>query len=177
MESTEPSGDSPRALVAAILAVGASVLVGVGCADVVQARAMARARESPEAVARAVLDAIEHENGRKLERLLVTREEHRALLWPHLPERKTLPFSYVRKLNRHDTREGIDAALRKYGGDELEFLRIEFLEQPERYEDFTLHRGARVWVRRASDGEKGYVGTLDVLVEWNGRWKPMNYAE
>lgn len=164
-------------LAAALLAVAASAPVVAGCADVVQARGMERARESPEAVAREVLDAIERKSERGLRRLLVTREEHRNLLWPHLPERQTLPFEYVRGLNMHNTTEGIDEALRTYGGDNLEFVRIEFRREPERYESFTLHRGARVWVRRASDGTEGYIETLDVLVEWNGRWKPMNYAE
>lgn len=162
---------------ATLMAVAVTAWAGAGCADVARARALAHAKESPEAVARAVLEAIEHENERKLESLLVSREEHHALLWPHLPERNTLSFGYVRKLNRHNTEEGIDAALRKWGGAELELVRVEFRREPEHYENFTLHRGARVWVRRSSDGEEGYVDTLDVLVEWNGRWKPMNYAE
>lgn len=177
MGDIDRSGASPLALVATLLAVAATAWAGAGCADVAQARALATATESPEAVARAVLDAIRGENERKLESLLVSREEHRALLWPHLPERATLPFDYVRKLNRHNTQEGIDAALRKWGGAELELIRVEFTREPEHYEDFTLHRGTRVWVRRASDGEKGYIDTLDVLLEWNGRWKPMNYTE
>ncbi len=164
-------------VLAALLAIAVTGLAGAGCADVARARGMARAKESPEAVARAVLDAIERRSERKLGQLLVTRDEHRDLLWPHLPERGTLPFEYVRKLNRHNTSEGIDAALRKYGGAELELIRVEFRREPEQYEDFTLHRGARVWVRRASDGEEGYIETLDVLVEWNGRWKPFNYRE
>lgn len=166
----------PRvAAVAAALLAALTVLAAAGCSDVVRARGMARAEESPEAVARAVLEAIEERSERRLRRLLVTREEHRELLWPHLPERSTLPFGYVRELNTRDTQEGIDAALRKWAGAELELLRVEFTREPERYEDFTLHEGARVWVRRASDGERGYIDTLDVLVEWNGRWKPFNY--
>lgn len=168
---------SPLAVAATILAVGGAFLAGAGCADVVQARAMAHARESPEEVARAVLDAIERRDEAKLRRLLVTRDEHRNLLWPHLPERKTLPFGYVRQLNMHNTTEGIDQALRIYGGAEFELIRVEFQREPEHYGDFTLHKGARVWVRRASDGEKGYIEILDVLVEWNGRWKPFNYRE
>lgn len=175
---TKREGSASRPVVAAaILAAVVAALAGSGCADVVQARGMARARESPEAVARAVLDAIERRSERGMRKLLITRDEHRALLWPHLPERGTLPFGYVHELNRHNTGEGIDSALRKWGGAELELIRVEFLREPEHYENFTLHRGARVWVRRASDGEKGYMETLDVLVEWNGRWKPFNYRE
>lgn len=175
MRST-PSRDS--SLLAALIVAAAPLWAGLsGCADVVQAEAMAGARESPESVARAVLDAIERGSERRLERLLVTREEHRRLLWPELPERNTFPFEYVRLLNVHDTREGIEKALREYGGSDLELLRVEFRKEPERYEDFVLHKGARVWVRRASDGRVGYIETLDVLVEWNGRWKPLNYAE
>lgn len=168
---------APLLVAAAVLAVGTAALAGAGCADVARARAMAHARESPEAVARAVLDAIERRDEAKLRRLLVSGEEHRNLLWPHLPERETLPFDYVRQLNMHNTTEGIEEALRTYGGAEFELLRVEFRREPEHYDDFTLHKGARVWVRRASDGEEGYIEILDVLVEWNGRWKPFNYAE
>lgn len=162
---------------ATLMVVAVTAWAGAGCGDVAQARALVHARESPEAVARAVLDGIENQNERKLESLLVTREEHRALLWPHLPERETLPFDYVRKLNRHNSREGLEAALRKWGGAELELVQTEFTREPEHYDNFTLHRGTRVWVRRASDGEEGFIDTLDVLLEWNGGWKPMNYAE
>lgn len=179
MESTDTdrSGASPLVLATTLVALAATARAAAVCAGAARARALAYAKESPEAVARAVLEAIEHGSERKLESLLVTREEHRALLWPHLPERKSLPFGYVRKLNRHNTREGIDAALRKWGGAELELVGVEFTREPERYDSFTLHKGARVWVRRASDGEEGYIDVLDVLVEWNGRWKPMNYGE
>ena len=168
---------SPPVIAAMLIAVAVTGPAAAGCADVARARGMARAKESPAAVARAVLDAIERRSERGLRKLLVTRDEHRDLLWPHLPERGTLPFGYVRKLNRHNTTEGIDAALRTYGGAELELIRVEFQREPEHYDDFTLHKGARVWVRRASDGEKGYIEILDVLVEWNGRWKPFNYRE
>lgn len=178
MERTEWTGIPPTAAAAAaILAVGGAAFAAAGCADVVQARGMARAEESPEAVARAVLEAIENDSERQMENLPVTREEHRELLWPQLPERKTWPFDYVRKLNEHNTREGIDDALRSWGGSELELLRVEFRRESEHYDGFTIHKGARVWVRRPSDGETGYIETLEVLVEWNGRWKPMNYAE
>lgn len=171
------SAVAPVVPVIVLLGIAATAWAGSGCSDVVQARGLAYAQESPEAAVREVLSAIEADSERGLRQLLVTREEHETLLWPHLPERNTLSFGYVRKLNRHNTGEAITSALRKWGGAELELIRVEFTREPERYEEFTLHRGTRVWVRRASDGEVGYIDVLDVLVEWNGRWKPMNYAE
>ena len=41
----------------------------------------------------------------------------------------------------------------------------------------TLHRGAKIRVRRASDGEEGEIALVDVLFERNGGWKLMNYVE
>lgn len=177
MEGRDRNGTSPWIAAATLLAAGATAWFGTGCADVVQARAMAHAEGSPEAVARAALDALEDSSEAGLNRLLLTREEHRTLLWPQLPERNTFPFDYIRELTMRDTREAIDRGLRSWGGADFELLRVEFTEEPERYEGFTIHTGARVRVRRASDGREGYIEFLDGLVEWNGRWKAFNYRE
>lgn len=177
MEENETSRPSAWLLAATVLAVGAMAWVGTGCADVAQARAMAYAGDSPESVARAALAALEEKSEADLKRLLLTREEHRELLWPQLPERNTFPFEYIRELTMRDTRKAIDRALRVWGGTDFEFLRLEFTEEPEVYEDFTVHTGARVWVRRPSDGKEGYIEFLDGLVEWNGRWKAFNYRD
>jgi hypothetical protein len=132
---------------------------------------------SPEALAEAVLQALEDEDRDALMALMVTRQEHQNLLWDQLPESNHLPFDYARELNERNTGKAITAALDNYSGTEFEFISIEFTGESEVYEGFTLHFGAVLTVRRASDGVEGTLPILDVVLEYGGRWKLMNYDE
>lgn len=140
-------------------------------------RELAHSRASKEALAQVVVDGLGAKDREGLEALLVTREEHRTYLWEALPERRYLGFEYVRFLNEHDTRKALDRALERFGGKALRFLRLEFTEEPETYPEFTLHRGARLWVRDRNTGDEGYLPILDVVLERRGEWKLMHYEE
>jgi len=148
-------------------------LVALGCAE----HPLSNSASSAEELAQAVLDGLEAEDREVLDALLVTEEEHRDLLWEHLPESNDLTFEVAREWNVRNSQEGLGRALNKYGGTEFEFVRIEFTDDPEVYETFTLHRGTKLWVRRVSDGEEGNLPILDVVLELDGRWKLMNFEE
>jgi hypothetical protein len=135
------------------------------------------AKRSPEELAEAVLAGLEARDRAALEALLVTRDEHRELLWGELPERTYMSFEVARELNERNTREGLTRALDRYGGQAFELLDIEFTDEPEVYETFTLHFGPRLRVRRVSDGREGELPILDVILERNGHWKLMNFEE
>jgi hypothetical protein len=130
-----------------------------------------------EALCTAVLEALEREDRDALWALMVTREEHETLLWDQLPSRNYFSFEYVRDLNERNSRKALENALRRWGGADFEFVSLEFTEPAEEYEDFTLYLGAELTVRRISDGEEGILPILDVLVEYGGRWKLLNYYE
>jgi hypothetical protein len=132
---------------------------------------------SPEAMARAVVEAVREEDRAALESFLVTAAEHRELLWESLPERRAMPFGYARSLNERNTRKAIARVLERYGGMSLELVSLRFAGEPETYESFTLHRGAEVAVRDRESGEEGTIPVLDVVVEMDGGWKPMHYVE
>lgn len=155
----------------------AALLAVVGCGRLEGRTPLTNSFPSADALGRAVVAAVESRDREALEGFLVSREEHRELLWDQLPESDDLPFDYARSLNMHNTQKGLDRAFRDHAGSELEFLRLEFTEPDEVYENFKLHFGARLWVRRVSDGEEGYLPILDVVLEYGGRWKPMNYSE
>jgi hypothetical protein len=139
--------------------------------------ALSHSKGSPEELVEAVLAALEARDRAALEALLVTREEHRDLLWDELPERTYMSFEVARELNERNTRDGLTQALDRYGGQEFELIEIEFTDPPEVYETFTWHFGPRVRVRRVSDGREGELPILDVVLERNGRWKLMNFEE
>jgi hypothetical protein len=108
---------------------------------------------------------------------MVTREEHETLLWDQLPSRKHFNFEYVRALNERNSAKALQNAIDEFGGGDFEFVSIEFTEPSEEYDGFNLHFGARMTVRRRSDGEEGALPILDVILEYGGRWKLMNYDE
>ena len=132
---------------------------------------------SAESLAKAVLGALEHEDREAMLALMVTSEEHLDLLWEHLPESNHLPFDYARQLNEHNSGKAVTAAIANYGGNRFELVSIEFTGEPEEYDGFTLHFGAVLKVRRVSDRAEGALPILDVILEYGGRWKLMNYDE
>lgn len=139
--------------------------------------ALSHSKGSAEELAQAVLDGLEARDRAALEELLVTREEHRELLWDELPERTYLSFEVARELNERNTRKGLARALDRFGGEAYELIDLEFTDPPEVYETFTWHFGPRLRVRRVSDGREGELPILDVVLERNGRWKLMNFEE
>jgi len=132
---------------------------------------------SPEALAGAVLDALAQEDHDGLLALMVTSEEHESLLWNQLPESNHLTFEYARLLNERNSGKAITEAISNFGGNSFELVSIEFGEEVEQYEGFTLHFGAVLTVRRVSDGVEGTLPILDVVLEYGGHWKLMNYDE
>lgn len=138
---------------------------------------LADAHPGAEALGRAVVAALREADRASLERYLVTREEHRELLWNALPERGYFSFEYARDVNERNTRKAIQRALERYGSVPLEFVEIRFGEDPEVYPEFVLRRGAQLRVRHPESGEEGTLPILDVVLELGGGWKPMHYVE
>jgi hypothetical protein len=162
---------------AAFLSMGLVALL-VGCGESLEARSGLRgAFPSDTAAIQAALDAVQAEDAEALEAMLLTREEHRTLVWDSLPEKDYFSFDYVRLLNEKSSTKAITRALERYGGQELELLDVEYEKGTETYGDVTLHRGAKIRVRRSATGEEGEIALVDVLFERNGGWKLMNYVE
>jgi hypothetical protein len=132
---------------------------------------------SPEALVESVLSAVAAKDEAALKALLVTREEYETLLWPEMPDKDYTPFEFVWSLAQTNSRKGIRQVLSSYGGLRLELVSVEFPEDPEVYESFTMRPGARVVVRRPDTGEEGVLPTFDVFVEYGGGWKLLNYDE
>jgi hypothetical protein len=71
----------------------------------------------------------------------------------------------------------MDRALERFGGEEFRLRRIEYTKGTETYPGFSLHRGAKLIVRRVSDGVEGELILVDVLVERPEGWKLLDYEE
>lgn len=161
----------------AAFATGILWVVVAGCGHLEASRRLVNSFETPEALVQAVLDKLAERDEAGLLAYMVTRDEHRELFWDQLPESKHLPFDYARHLNLRNSTKGVRRAIEKFGGQEFEVVSLRFTGEPESYDGFTIHFVDDLTVRRVSDGVTGPLPILDVIVEWHGRWKLMNYDE
>jgi len=167
-----------RGIRSAVVVLLAGV-AAVGCVEASAGPTLSGTHGSPEALARAALDAIAEGDREALRSLRVPRDEYREILWPELPESDDMPFALAWQMNDANSRKGMNAVFGVLEGQRFELLELRFDDEkePERYETFTVHFGAEMVVRRTSDGREGTIELLDVLVERNGRWKAMNFDE
>ena len=148
-----------------------------GCREAAALSPLENAAPSGEVLVEGVLEALRHEDGEAMASYLVTRAEYETLLWPEMPDGEYTPFEFIWGMSYPRTRKGHRQALDRYGGMDLEFVSLEFEKEPEVYESFTLHKGATVTVRRRDTGEVGELPSIDVLVEYGGSWKLLNFDE
>lgn len=147
------------------------------CSELAEASPLTNAYTSPEALAEAALVALAERDDEALRDLMITREEYETLLWPSMPDREHMPFDFVWSVTGPRSRKARGEALDRFGGLPLELVSIDLGDDVERYEDFALHKGATMTVRRGDTGEEGRLPIIDVLVEMGGGWKFMNYVE
>lgn len=138
---------------------------------------MGNARTSPEALARAAVEALNAGDEEALDSLRITREEYETLLWPVLPDKDHVPFEFVWSVTGPRSRKARREVMGEYEGIPLEFVRVDLGEEVESYDEFTLYKDARMTVRRTDSGDEGLIPLMDVLVEMGGGWKFLNFAE
>lgn len=166
---------SPR--VATLVALLGLWVGAGGCTDMAADSPLKNARASPEALARAALEALSASDSTALADLMVSREEYLELLWPSLPDRNHVPFEFVWSLTGPRSRKARREALGELGGVPLELIRVDLGEKIEAYEEFTLYQEARMYVRRLDTGQEGPIALMDVVVQMRGGWKFLNFGE
>ena len=158
-------------------ALALTALAGTGCSDVATDSPLAHARTSPEALARAALEALEAGDEVALRTLMITREEYEELLWPVLPDRNQMPFEFAWSVTGPRSRAARRAVLNEYRGLPLELDRVALGADVESYDEFSLYRRSRMHVRRTDTGTVGVLPLMDTLVEMEGGWKFMNFVD
>lgn len=150
---------------------------GTACSDLAKGSPLAGARTSPEALARAALEAVAVKDEEALSSLMITRDEYQGLLWPSLPDRNQMPFDFAWSVTGPRSRKARRVILEEYGGLPLELVRVDLGKDVEKYEAFTLYRDARMTVRRTDTGQEETFPLMNALVAMGGGWKFMNFAE
>ena len=139
---------------------------------------LAHTLESPEAVARAVVQGLAEKNLEALRALAVTEAEFRDLVWPKLPSsrpERNLPLEYV----WGDLATKSDANLRaRLGGWEdrgFVLVSVTFKGGADDYGTYRVHRET-ILVLRDRDGKEQTGRLFGSLIEHKGRFKVFSYV-
>jgi hypothetical protein len=153
------------------LLIGLALLVSCGSPQ----SPLTQARESPRAVAEAVLAAVAAQDAASLRALAVTEPEFRQHVWPELPAsrpERNLPFSYVWGDLRQKSETRLAAALAAHGGQQYTLEEVRFSGET-RYPGYTVHRGS-LFLVRGPDGPRE-LRLCGSMIEKDGRWKVFSY--
>ena len=157
------------------LATGLVVLLaGTACDSPVP---LANTRNSPEALATAVLDAVARGDRMALEALALNEQEFRYHVWPDLPAarpERNLPFSYVWG-DLHQKSDGaLTALLQAHGGRTYTLIDVAF-DGETKYASYDVRRAATFRVRDASGAEMD-LRVSGSMREKDGAWKVFSFV-
>ncbi|MGH9239014.1 MAG: hypothetical protein ACRD3G_13320 [Vicinamibacterales bacterium] len=150
------------------------VLAATGCSS---KPPLANTSGSPEALARAVLDAFEARDRTRLQDLALSEEEFANHVWPSLPAarpERNLPLSYVWGDLRQKSNLALTNTLTAHGGKRYELLDVSF-DDVTPYAGYRVHRQSTFRVRDTS-GAEAEIRVCGSMMEKDGRWKVFSYV-
>lgn len=159
------------------LLLASGVVPLIGCRP--QATVFEHTLESPEAVARAVLEGLNTRDVAGLQELAITRHEFRKLVWPKLPAAKpgrNIPWDYVWNDLSSKSLMQLQARLHEWQptGDSA-VVKVEFTGETTDYETFRVRRKSTVTLR-TPDGQEARHRLFGAIVEQGGRYKVFSYV-
>ena len=138
---------------------------------------LANTLSSPEAVAEAVVEAMQAGDLERLRALALTEEEFRAHVWPELPVSRpevNAPFDFVWN-TLHDRSElFLRQRVGSFQGQSLDVKAVTFAGGTSTYGDVEVHRDTELVI----GGETGdrRVRLFGSLIEQDGAWKVFSYV-
>lgn len=108
---------------------------------------LANTFESPDALARAVLDALAKNDADRLKAMQLSEAEFRDHVWPELdtsrPERN-VPFDYAWGQMKQRSDGSLSGTVGRYGGRTLRFVETRFTGDSTQYKTFTVMRESEI---------------------------------
>jgi hypothetical protein len=138
---------------------------------------LANTSGSPEALARAVLGAVEARDRARLDALALSRQEFEDHVWPALPAarpERNLPVSYVWGDLHQKSDLALTQTLNAHGGRRYQLLAVRFADVTP-YVGYRVHREAVFQVRDAN-GSETEMRLCGSMIEIDGRWKVFSYV-
>ena len=154
--------------------IGPIALLAVSCSGA----PLPNAHESPEALSRAVLAAIETRDADALRSLALNKDEFTEHVWPDLPAarpERNLSSSFVwGDLNRKSNIM-LRGTLTAHGGKPYALVSVRFLGETTQYDSYRVHRESELTVKE-SDGTERQIRVFGSMIEKGGRYKVFSYV-
>jgi hypothetical protein len=136
------------------------------------------AHASPEALARAVLDAVAQRDVEALRMLALNKEEFEEHVWPELPAarpERNLTANYVWGDLQQKSNIMLRAMLAAHGGKRYELTGIRFLGETTAYASFRVHRESELSVKQ-DGGDEQQIRLFGSMIEKAGKYKVFSYV-
>jgi hypothetical protein len=134
--------------------------------------------DSPEALARAVLDALARRDVDRLSALVLSEDEFRYLVWPKLPTsrpERNIPWDYVWKDLHSKSRFQLQARLNEWQDRGFQVVSVRFTGETTDYETFRVYRHS-ILTLRDRDGRESTGRLFGSVIEQRGRYKVFSYV-
>lgn len=135
--------------------------------------------ESPQAVAAAVVAALDARDMRALERLSVNEQEFRQLVWPRQPAarpERNIPWEYAWRSLAARSRHQLKARLSEWArGHRLTVVGLKFAGETTDYGAYRVHRRSVVTLRDGA-GRLETTRVFGSLIEQGGRYRVFSYV-
>jgi hypothetical protein len=154
------------------------LMPAAGCHRSVELTPIARTFESPEALAREVLGAIERNDVDALRRLPLTEQEFRQHVWPQLPASRTqgnVPFDFVWDQLHQRSDLYLRQTVARYGGHRLDLIGVDFQGDTTEYDGFVVRRETSLRVRD-DQGRESSVRLFGSVMEQGDRYKLFSFV-
>jgi hypothetical protein len=133
---------------------------------------------SPQALATAVLNAVERRDTDELRGLALSEEEFREHVWPELPAarpERNLPFSYVWGDLRQKSDDNLRRMVVRHGGRKYAFVAMRSAGETTRYQSYTVSRETVLKVRDETGAEME-LRLFGSTIQKDGGWKVFSYV-
>jgi hypothetical protein len=135
--------------------------------------------ESPQAVAEAVVAALDARDVRALERLAVNEQEFRQLVWPRQPAarpERNIPWEYAWRSLAARSRHQLKGRLSEWArGQRFTVVRLTFAGETTDYGAYRVHRRSAVTLRDTA-GRLETSRVFGSLIEQGGRYRVFSYV-
>ena len=139
---------------------------------------LAHSQDSPEALARAVLSALERRDVDALNELAIDEGEFREHVWPELPAarpERNLPFSYVWGDLHQKSTARLGQTIAKHGGKAYKLVSMRFIGETTPYQSYRVHRDSEITLTDAEGGIQP-IRLFGSVLEKDGRYKVFSYV-
>ena len=134
--------------------------------------------ESPEALARTLLDSLAQNDRARLRALPLSETEFRDHVWPELPTSRPerhVPFDYAWGQMKQHSDGSLQQTIARYGGKRLALVRTQFTGETTQYQSFVVRRESEI-VAADETGREVVLRLYGSVLVKDGRFKLFSYV-